>query len=216
MASQSLVPSLVNLMSHRNSERVQLVSCEILKGVISMSSPSQGQTGLSEGLHNHAPASNVLARGIASQLCIFQLGSYVFRTASVSETVPRECTSDDNLSSLSSTTRIESDPLTSSVVQAASVIVDLIRKNSSDYLEPYLFHTLRNRLIQVQQHLSIGTDSSREVLEGAMWEMTRKIGVVHFEFLLLTMSQNIQTLKASLERPRVSIAPPISILWLIQ
>ena len=39
----------------------------------------------------------------------------------------------------------------SSVTHAISIIIELIRKNNSDYFEPYLFHTLRNRLIHVQQ-----------------------------------------------------------------
>jgi serine/threonine-protein phosphatase 6 regulatory subunit 3 len=91
-------------------------------------------------------------------------------------------------------------------VHAASVVIDLVRKNNSDYLEPYLFHTLRNRLIQVQQHSTAEPEGSREVLEAAMCEMTRKIGVVHFEILLLSVSQNLQTLKRLLENSRRSVS----------
>ncbi|KAJ7901148.1 hypothetical protein B0H14DRAFT_3423059 [Mycena olivaceomarginata] len=37
---------------------------------------------------------------------------------------------------------------TSAVVHSIAIIMELIRKNNSDYFKPYLFHSLRNRLIQ--------------------------------------------------------------------
>ena len=42
-------------------------------------------------------------------------------------------------------------------------IIELIRKNNSDYFELYLFHALRNRL-RDQQQLQ-GADNARETLE---------------------------------------------------
>lgn len=44
-----------------------------------------------------------------------------------------------------------SERSTSSLLHVASVIIELMRKNNSDFFEPYLFHTLRQRLIQIQQ-----------------------------------------------------------------
>jgi hypothetical protein len=38
---------------------------------------------------------------------------------------------------------------TSAVVHSIAIIIELIRKNNSDYFKPYLFYGLRNRLIQV-------------------------------------------------------------------
>ena len=40
---------------------------------------------------------------------------------------------------------------TSSLCNGINVLIELIRKNNSDFSEPHLFHTTRNRLIILQQ-----------------------------------------------------------------
>ncbi len=40
---------------------------------------------------------------------------------------------------------------TSSLCNSINVLIELIRKNNSDFSEPHLFHTMRNRLISLQQ-----------------------------------------------------------------
>jgi serine/threonine-protein phosphatase 6 regulatory subunit 3 len=205
MATEQLVPMLIEFLSSTHSGQLHHVASEILKGVISMSSPSQGQTGLSEDLQNNTPASNVLAREIASRACISQLITYIlhpdFSSSSPSSDIHRSSIDPDHASAW-----VRPDLVSSSVAHAASVVIDLVRKNNSDYLEPYLFHTLRNRLIQVQQHATPEPEGARDVLEAAMREMTRKIGVIHFEILLLTVSQNLWSLKRLLEQPRRSVS----------
>ena len=91
---------------------------------------------------------------------------------------------------------------TSSVVQSICIIIELIRQNNSDYFEPYLFHTLRNRLIQVQQHLQMHTQDGRDALERAMNEMVNRMGVVHLGPVLDLMCDNLDRLQQFLKQPR--------------
>lgn len=209
MASQRLIPQLVELLSPSHPEGVHHVACELLKVVITISSPSQGQTGLSEGLQNHSLASNLFARELASPDCVSQLSSYILLAGDLhNSTEQRPSSASAKIDSPASQTSLE-NAAASSVGYSISVIIDLIRKNNSDYLEPYLFHTLRNRLIQVQQQsysTASEVEASREVLEIAMTEMTEKMGVVHFGVLMQRMSRSLPLLRRLLERPRTGVS----------
>ncbi|KAG8733903.1 hypothetical protein FRC11_000457 [Ceratobasidium sp. 423] len=106
---------------------------------------------------------------------------------------------------------------TSSVTHIVSIFVELIRKNNSDYFEPYLFHTLRNRLMQVQQqHLDemheLGADMDtslraqeereRERLERAMADMVDHLGIVHLGRFLRILAKRLPDFQELLRRPR--------------
>lgn len=91
---------------------------------------------------------------------------------------------------------------TSSVVQSICIIIELIRQNNSDYFEPYLFHTLRNRLIHVQQQLHMHTQDGRAALEQAMKDMVNRMGVVHLGPVLDIMIDKLEDLQKYLRQPR--------------
>ncbi|KAF8759787.1 SAPS protein [Rhizoctonia solani] len=92
----------------------------------------------------------------------------------------------------------------------------LIRKNNSDYFEPYLFHTLRNRLMQIQQqHLDemheLGLDMDdervqeereRERLERGMADMVDHLGIVHLGRFLRILAKRLPDFQELLRRPR--------------
>lgn len=94
------------------------------------------------------------------------------------------------------------DSATSSVVHSIAVVIELIRKNNSDYFEPYLFHTLRNRLIQVQQQSHSQGEDSRVALEETMKEMVNRMGVVHLGPVLEMMCDNLGEFHKFLKHPR--------------
>jgi serine/threonine-protein phosphatase 6 regulatory subunit 3 len=94
------------------------------------------------------------------------------------------------------------DSSISSVVQSMGLLVELIRKNNSDYFEPYLFHTLRNRLIQVQQHSHLAGDDVREALEGVMKDMVDRMGVVHLGPMLQILAERLGEFQRYLRAPR--------------
>jgi serine/threonine-protein phosphatase 6 regulatory subunit 3 len=102
---------------------------------------------------------------------------------------------------------------TSSLLQVSSVLIELMRKNNSDFFEPYLFHTLRHRLIQIQQQYLPQLDRSgmnpaqrieadRNILEKTMAEMVDQMGIVHFGALLSALSARLHEFQALLVNPR--------------
>ena len=184
------------------------VVSELVKGIISMSAPSPG-AGLTDG-NQTGPASNLFARQLAKRENIEKLVSYMLddicfelELKAKSEscelnghlTIPRGVP--ESIDSASS--HVPDSPslpnletALSSGTHAISIIIELIRKNNSDYFEPYLFHTLRNRLIQVQQNLHVQSENGREALEQAFNEMVDRMGVVNLGPMLEIMCERLE------------------------
>lgn len=172
------------------------VVSELIKGIISMASPSPG-AGLTENLAN-GPASNRFARELAHRDSVSKLVDYILADpAAEPPNAARDSTSASSVATLPSP-----ESFSSSVVHSISIIIELIRKNNSDYFEPYLFHTLRNRLIQVQQHLQSQPEDGRETLELAMKEMVDRMGVVHLGSVLEIIGERLETFQKYLRNPR--------------
>lgn len=179
---------LIDLLSPAHSSDMHTVVAELIKGIISMAAPSPA-VGISDGL-SHPPASNVFARELAHRDNVSKLVSYILHE--FGPHMADKHRSED--------TSITQDSASSSVVQSICIIIELIRQNNSDYFEPYLFHTLRNRLIQVQQTLP--QDGAREALETAMKEMVNRMGVVHLGPVLELMCDHLDKLQRFLKEPR--------------
>ena len=182
-----------------------------------MSAPSPG-AGLSEGLHN-GPASNLFARQLAKRdnvekLTGFMLDDYSFEIELIEKGKKETSPSTSILSPTNSnqppipggSTLPNVDSAASSGIHAISIIIELIRKNNSDYFEPYLFHTLRNRLIQVQQQVSMHTEGGRGTLEQAFKEMANRMGVVHLGPLLDIMCDRLERFQQLLHKPRNGVS----------
>jgi serine/threonine-protein phosphatase 6 regulatory subunit 3 len=201
LSSENLVGRLIDLLSPLRSSDMQTVVSELIKGIISMASPSPG-AGLTEGLQN-GPASNRFARELAQRKSVSKLVDYILADF---DSDPDEATEDvsmhDETGSSTSPSLPNSHSSASSVVHSISIIIELIRKNNSDYFEPYLFHTLRNRLIQVQQHLQTHTEDGRQTLERAMKEMVDRMGVVHLGSVLEIMCERLDIFQKYLRQPR--------------
>jgi hypothetical protein len=178
------------------------VVAELIKGIISMSAPSPA-AGLSEGLQTGL-ASNRFARELASRENVQILVDHIlydFKDISPDPSSNSSPGGDEP----SPPAPPNYDSATSSIVNSICMIIELIRQNNSDYFEPYLFHTLRNRLIHVQQQLSTrDPEEGRVALEGAMKEMVDRIGVVHLGPLLGLFCDHLHELKPYLQKPRSS------------
>ncbi|KAF8077592.1 SIT4 phosphatase-associated protein-domain-containing protein [Lyophyllum atratum] len=201
LSSENLMGRLIDLLSPTHTSDVHCVVAELIKGIISMAAPSPG-AGLTEGLQN-GPASNRFARELADKNSIEKLASYMlidFEPPPISE----DSDDDDEDEAPEHLPNFHSK--TSSVVHSVSMVVELIRKNNSDFFEPYLFHTLRNRLIQVQQQLH---DDGRDALERAMKEMVDRMGVVHLGPVLEVMMPKLEALQHYLLHPR-SLNGPVN------
>jgi serine/threonine-protein phosphatase 6 regulatory subunit 3 len=188
------------------------VVTELISRIISMAAPSPG-AGVADA---QGPVSNRFARELAARDSVEVLIGYIlydFKPSNpvVSETTPSVDISSSVLLSDSDSDLPNMQSATSSVVQAIAVVVELIRKNNSDYFEPYLFHTLRNRLIQVQQHLAPGAgEDAREQLEAAMREMADKMGVVHLGPVLEVVCERLERFQDYLAKPRSSVRVLVS------
>ncbi|KAF8646919.1 hypothetical protein AX16_007011 [Volvariella volvacea WC 439] len=237
LSSQNLIGRLVDLLSPEHSSDVHMVVSDLIKGIISMAAPSPG-AGMTEGLQ-HGPGSNQFTRELAQRSNIEKMVSYILGEWTPSPPKPKKQDDgrdrsrtnpsgyafdrddhfhfnsdhdhDHDTVSVSEPENHQPTPesTSSSIVNSVCIIIELIRKNNSDYFEPYLFHTLRNRLITVQQHLRGGDgEENRATLEKAMKEMVDRMGVVHLGPLLDVMCDKAVKLQEMLKTPNVTI--PIS------
>ncbi|KAF8884827.1 SIT4 phosphatase-associated protein-domain-containing protein [Infundibulicybe gibba] len=158
LSSENFMGRLIELLSPEHTSDIHAVVAELIKGIISMATPSPG-AGLTEGLQN-GPASNRFARELAHKNSISTLVSYILHDFGPSSKDPPNTENSTSDTSTSGKERPSPESSTSSVVHSISIIIELIRKNNSDYFEPYLFHTLRNRLIQVQQQMHLQSEDS--------------------------------------------------------
>ncbi|KAI0306658.1 SIT4 phosphatase-associated protein-domain-containing protein [Multifurca ochricompacta] len=205
LSEQRLMTRLVRRLSPVHSSNMHVVVAELIKGIISMSAPSPA-AGLSEGLQTGL-ASNRFARELASRENMQILVDYILNDFKDITPVPTS-SEDDELCDPISPTLPNYDSATSSIINSICMVIELIRQNNSDYFEPYLFHTLRNRLIHVQQQLSTrDPDEGRVALEGAMKEMVDRIGVVHLGPLLVLFCDRLHELKPYVQKPRSSDGP---------
>lgn len=211
LSAENLMGRLIELLSPNHTSDIHTVVAELIKGIISMATPSPG-AGLTEGLQN-GPASNRFARELAHRDSVSKLVGYMLNDFGEGSGVPPE----EHVANGSDETGRSESPApkfpnvqscASSVVNSISIIIELIRKNNSDYFEPYLFHTLRNRLIQVQQQLHTQADDDRETLERAMKEMVNRMGVVHLGSVLEIMCEKLGSLQEYLHKPRSLVSQP--------
>ncbi|KAF9261231.1 SAPS-domain-containing protein [Marasmius fiardii PR-910] len=206
--SEGLINRLIDLLAPSYPSDMQQIAADMLNAIIAMATPSPGAAVMAEqpqaGL-----ASNLFARELARPEYISRLIVYIFQDFS----------SDRNPSLADDDDEDEAEPgkqalalpkfeyASSSAVLAMGVVSELIRKNNSDYFEPYLFHTLRHRLLQVQKKsdpVLVDSDSEecREALERAMKEMVDRMGVVNLNYLLTILCERTDKLTRYLDSPR--------------
>ncbi|KAI0080509.1 SAPS-domain-containing protein [Panus rudis PR-1116 ss-1] len=211
LSRENLMSKLIDRLSPSHSANMHTVVADLIKGIISMAAPSPG-AGLGDGMGN-VPPSNRFARELAHRDSVTKLTRNILsefpKTPETSPSQPATANSDapgyndePPLPNAESTT--------SSIVQSICIIIELIRQNNSDYFEPYLFHTLRNRLIQVQQHLQMHTQDGREALEKAMKDMVNRMGVVHLGPVLEIMCDKLEELQKYLRNPRSMSGPVLT------
>lgn len=199
LSSENLMGRLLDLLAPNYTPSIHTIVTDLVKNIISMATPSPG-AGLTEGLQN-GPASNRFARELATRANVVKLANYMLNdfSADACNTPTEDTVSEEEDGRLEFPT-FESS--TSSIVQSIAVVIELIRKNNSDYFEPYLFHTLRNRLIQVQQQSQLVGEDIRSALEQEMQEMVHRMGVVHLGPVLEVLSKRIPEFQQYLKAPR--------------
>ncbi|KAJ3869056.1 SIT4 phosphatase-associated protein-domain-containing protein [Lentinula novae-zelandiae] len=203
LSSERLIPRLIDMLSPAYPPDIHQVVSDLIKGIISMATPSPGA-----GLTSNGVSSNQFARELAREDSVSKLVAYMLQDFSTSLSESESTLSPDSVRA----THFES--ASSSSIHAMGVLTELIRKNNSDYFEPYLFHTLRNRLIGVQQAMiqqgegHNGETDGRGTLERAMREMVDRMGVVNLGFVLTILcdDRRLDRLVSYLRRPRSLLA----------
>ncbi|KAK0463504.1 SIT4 phosphatase-associated protein-domain-containing protein [Desarmillaria tabescens] len=199
LSSQNLMAQLIERLAPQHPPELHVVVADLIKGIISLATPSPGSS-VSEGLQN-GTSSNLFARELARHDSVSKLVAYALQDFGPGRNVASEDDQDDKTHPPLPTF----ESATSSVIQSIGVVIELIRKNNSDYFEPYLFHTLRNRLMQIQhQYSSQPEHVTREALERAMGEMVDRMGVVHLGPVLEIMNDNLHKFLEYLKSPRSS------------
>ncbi|KAJ4500867.1 SIT4 phosphatase-associated protein-domain-containing protein [Lentinula lateritia] len=218
LSSERLIPRLIDMLSPAYPPDIHQVVSDLIKGIISMATPSPGaglasngpaasNTAMSDG-GGSGVSSNQFARELAREDSVSKLVAYMLQDFSTSLSESESTLSPDSVRA----THFES--ASSSSIHAMGVLTELIRKNNSDYFEPYLFHTLRNRLIGVQQAMiqqgegHNGETDGRGTLERAMREMVDRMGVVNLGFVLTILcdDRRLDRLVSYLRRPRSLLA----------
>ncbi|TFY80035.1 hypothetical protein EWM64_g3980 [Hericium alpestre] len=225
LSQERLMARLIERLAPSYSPDMHTVVSELIKNIISMAAPSPGAA-MSEGLTNGG-ASNRFARELARRENVQTLVGYILydfspETGSSPSAPPKisgdndggQATDSDYSNGNSETPVLpNAESATSSVVHSICIIIELIRQNNSDFFEPYLFHTLRNRLIQVQQHLQThNAEEGREALESAMQEMVDRMGVVHLGPVLEIFCEHLDKLQGFLREPRSLNGPVLTTL----
>ncbi|CAL1705433.1 unnamed protein product [Somion occarium] len=206
LSQENLMFKLIDLLAPSQSANMHTVVADLIKGIISMAAPSPA-AGLSDGMGN-GPASNRFARELAHRDSVAKLTSYILSDFPKPPNKTGDSGKDNEDDAEPPLPNAEST--TSSIVQSICIIIELIRQNNSDYFEPYLFHTLRNRLIHVQQQLQMHTQDGRAALEKAMKDMVNRMGVVHLGPVLEIMIDKLEDLQKYLRNPRSMKGPVLT------
>ena len=139
------IPKLSNILSPNYSKDHHLAVSELLKTVITFSAPSPPTA----NGDNQIYISNKFARQLGSHEVVTKLIQFIL------DDVPIEGDNEEGdipTNHLPNSTDNDKHALvTSSLISILSVYIELIRKNNTDFSEPHLFHTLRNKLITLQQ-----------------------------------------------------------------
>jgi SIT4-associating protein SAP185/190 len=97
----------------------------------------------------------------------------------------------------------------SSLSQICMIMVELIRRNNSDFSEPHLFHTLRNRLMTIKaERVNAGGDQGddRVIMEQAMADISPTLGIVHLGPLITQITTRFEELFNHLLEPRSQVS----------
>ncbi|KAH7343684.1 SIT4 phosphatase-associated protein-domain-containing protein [Rhizoctonia solani] len=239
LSSQNFIPNLVDRLSPRYPPSVHLVVTDLLKGIISwtnrpvtnrfvreLASTSIVETMVGFMLDDAPfglPIEEVLQaaeerqKGAPEEVTLTVPSDFAGPPGAGLRFISPTPPSDSSAAHVESPSFPNAESATSSVTHIVSIFVELIRKNNSDYFEPYLFHTLRNRLMQIQQqHLDemheLGVDMDttqraqeereRERLERGMADMVDHLGIVHLGRFLRILAKRLPDFQELLRRPR--------------
>ncbi|WVQ95068.1 hypothetical protein IAU59_002160 [Kwoniella sp. CBS 9459] len=237
LADEGLIPKLLEYLSPHYSTSVHTTVAEVLKSIITLCAPTpfnphggnamEQQAG--QGVQPSGTRDNKLIRELVSEQSVETLIGFMLNKVELTDqewdgingpegdTAPIDPFIVHPLPSIASAT--------SSLTHICSILVEVIRRNNSDFSEPHLFHTLRNRLMGVRvppteaqsngngtaQASGNGTSAEteqekeskeRKHMEDALADMSSKMGIVHLGHLLNLISERFDQLHQFVLHPR--------------
>ncbi|TXT15631.1 hypothetical protein VHUM_00134 [Vanrija humicola] len=227
LGEQRLIPQLLVLLSPQHPPSTHAIVSDLLKGLISVSAPNSSfnphggnamdQQGGGAGAHKD----NRLVRELSSRTSADTLVGYMLDSLELSDRAWKGL-GDDEHPELKRANAFIVHPLpsiasaTSSLCGVCNVVIEIIRRNNSDLAEPYLFNTLRNRLMSIQTERmrrspspteavsaeSEGEDDTRKKMEDVMPELADKFAIVHLANLVSALVDRFGQLNQLLIDPR--------------
>jgi SIT4-associating protein SAP185/190 len=216
LANEKLIPRLLALLSPLYPTSMHAIASELLKSIVTLCAPSpfnpQGGNAMGQqagqGVQPPGTRDNRLVRELVSEQSIATCVGFMLDHVEITD---KDWPSEDK--KLDPTTPFVIHPLpslssvSSSVAHVCNVFVELIRRNNSDFSEPHLFHTLRNRLmsIQAQRGRPDTDDEERARMEAAMVQLSEQMGIVHLGNLISVLSSRFEEFHALLAAKRTQV-----------
>lgn len=225
LSEQRLVPRLLELLSPEHPPSTHQIVADLLKGIISVSAPNssfnpQGGNAMEQqgGLQGSATRDNRLVRELTNKESIEVLVRYLTDNVVVSDKGWKGLETNDGSKHPSDPFVIHPLPSITSTISSlcyvCNVVVEVIRRNNSDLAEPYLFNTLRNRLMSIQSEQmqtdiapdatpdEASEDASRRKMEDVLPELSDKLAIVHLGNLVAALTERFGQLQKLLSEPK--------------
>jgi len=193
LAGEDLVPLLLSHLSPGHSTSVHSITSELIKSIITLCAPAPfNPNTASSGTRDNRMIRELVSEQSINTMIGFMLDPIQLTDAEwVGTGAPSDPFIVHPLPSVASAT--------SSLSHICNILVEIIRRNNSDFSEPHLFHTLRHKLMMIQGQQP---PDAREAMEEALAQMGSKMGIVHLGHLISTLSDRFHDLHQLLLRPR--------------
>ena len=220
LASEGLIPRLLVFLSPHYSPNMNTIAGELLKSIITLCAPSpfnpaggnaaEQQPGQLPG--PNGPKDNRLVRELVSEASVSTMVGFMVDDVELSDSDWLGLAEGDfppNAADPFVTHPLPSvASAASSLSQICNILVELIRRNNSDFSEPHLFHTIRNRLMGLHTGPPVGEDRSEaeeeaehEQMEKAMVELSGKMGIVNLRHVLTDICEHFGQIHDRLVSP---------------
>ncbi|KAK8854680.1 hypothetical protein IAR55_003419 [Kwoniella newhampshirensis] len=241
LADEGLIPKLLELLSPHHPPTTHVIAAEVLKSIITLCAPTpfnphggnamEQQAG--QGVQPPGTRDNRLIRELISEASVDTMIGFMLNNIELTDKDWKGLNSepDNDAEGLSPADPFVVHPLpsvasaTSSLSHICNILVEVIRRNNSDFSEPHLFHTLRNRLMSVRMKPNdnggqendipgddgnqVGSETEQEIeekerrnMEEALVDMSSKMGIVHLGHLLDAISDRFGDLHRFVLQPR--------------
>lgn len=226
LASEDLIPRLLDLLSPQYPSSIHTIVAELIKQIITLCAPSpfNPHGGNAEQQAAQGPTGgrdNRLIRDLVSERSVSVMTGYMLDEVELSDRDWNGINGEGGDASPADPLIVHPLPsiasATSSLTSICVILIEIIRRNNSDFSEPHLFHTLRNKLISVRMQEEMDNreirhnieeteqekdEKERRHMEDALVDMTSKMGIVHLGHLLNVISDRFAQLHQLVLQPR--------------